>query len=82
GKSSLFALLRGELGPDAGDCQLPADWRIAHMRQEVDNLERLAVDYVLDGDVHLRKVQRDLAAAEAGHDGSAIARLHLELDSA
>src|SRR5690606_38147305 len=47
GKSSLFALLRGELGPDAGDCQLPADWRIAHMRQEVDDLERLAVDYVL-----------------------------------
>ncbi|WP_044873169.1 ATP-binding cassette domain-containing protein [Pseudomonas sp. LFM046] len=82
GKSSLFALLRGELGPDAGDCQLPADWRIAHMRQEVDNLERLAVDYVLDGDQHLRQVQRDLAAAEAGHDGTAIARLHIELDSA
>ncbi|MDH4610175.1 ATP-binding cassette domain-containing protein [Pseudomonas sp. BN102] len=82
GKSSLFALLRGELGPDAGDCQLPADWRIAHMRQEVDNLERLAVDYVLDGDQHLRQVQRDLAAAEASHDGTAIARLHSELDSA
>ncbi len=82
GKSSLFALLRGELGPDAGDCLLPADWRIAHMRQEVDNLERLAVDYVLDGDLHLRRVQRELAAAEAGHDGTAIARLHIELDSA
>ncbi|MNZ10667.1 putative ABC transporter ATP-binding protein YheS [compost metagenome] len=82
GKSSLFALLRGELGPDAGDCQLPANWRIAHMRQEVDNLERLAVDYVLDGDLHLRRVQRDLDAAEAGHDGTAIARLHIELDSA
>jgi ATP-binding cassette subfamily F protein 3 len=82
GKSSLFALLRGELGPDAGDCLLPADWRIAHMRQEVDNLERLAVDYVLDGDQHLRRVQHDLAAAEAGHDGTAIARLHIELDSA
>ena len=36
GKSSLFALLRGQLGQDAGDCLLPADWRIAHMRQEVD----------------------------------------------
>ncbi len=82
GKSSLFALLRGELGPDAGDCLLPADWRIAHMRQEVDNLERLAVDYVLDGDQHLRRVQRELAVAEAGHDGTAIARLHIELDSA
>jgi len=82
GKSSLFALLRGELHPDSGDCSLPADWRIAHMRQEVDTLERLAVDYVLDGDVRLRQVQRDLAAAEAAHDGAAQARLHAELDSA
>ncbi|MCY1276274.1 putative ABC transporter ATP-binding protein YheS [compost metagenome] len=82
GKSSLFALLRGELGPDAGDCQLPADWRIAHMRQEVDDLERLAVDYVLDGDQRLRQVQRELGVAEAAHDGSAIARLHHELDAA
>ncbi|WP_442110683.1 ATP-binding cassette domain-containing protein [Pseudomonas sp. NUPR-001] len=82
GKSSLFALLRGELTPDSGDCQLPADWRIAHMRQEVDTLDRLAVDYVLDGDARLRKVQADLAAAEAAHDGTALARLHIELDSA
>ncbi|MCP3748466.1 ATP-binding cassette domain-containing protein [Pseudomonas sp. SBB6] len=82
GKSSLFALLRGELTPDSGDCQLPADWRIAHMRQEVDTLERLAVDYVLDGDARLRKVQADLAAAETAHDGTALARLHIELDSA
>ena len=82
GKSSLFALLRGELHPDSGDCFLPADWRIAHMRQEVDTLERLAVDYVLDGDLRLRQVQRELAAAEAAHDGAALARLHAELDSA
>ncbi|WP_448693242.1 ATP-binding cassette domain-containing protein [Pseudomonas rhizophila] len=82
GKSSLFALLRGELHPDSGDCLLPADWRIAHMRQEVDTLERLAVDYVLDGDLRLRQVQRDLAAAEVAHDGAAQARLHAELDSA
>ena len=82
GKSSLFALLRGELSPDNGDCFLPADWRIAHMRQEVDTLERLAVDYVLDGDIRLRQVQNELAAAEAAHDGAAQARLHSELDSA
>ena len=82
GKSSLFALLRGELTPDSGDCQLPGDWRIAHMRQEVDTLDRLAVDYVLDGDIRLRQVQDALAAAEAAHDNAALARLHVELDSA
>ncbi|WP_144966077.1 ribosomal protection-like ABC-F family protein [Pseudomonas sp. DE0010] len=82
GKSSLFALLRGELSPDGGDCHLPADWRIAHMRQEVDTLDRVAVDYVLDGDVRLRRVQAALAEAEQAHDGTALARLHSELDSA
>jgi ATP-binding cassette subfamily F protein 3 len=52
------------------------------MRQEVDDLERLAVDYVLDGDAHLRAIQAELARAEQAHDGSAIARLHTELDNA
>ncbi len=82
GKSSLFALLRGELSPDGGDCLLPADWRIAHMRQEVDTLERVAIDYVLDGDLRLRQVQGQLEAAEQAHDGTALARLHSEFDSA
>lgn len=84
GKSSLFALLRGELGADGGDCYLPADWRIAHMKQEVDQLERRAVDYVLDGDLHLRQVQHALTQAEqATHpNGEQIARLHLELEQA
>ena len=82
GKSSLFALLRGELTPDAGACDLPPDWRIAHMRQEVDTLDRVAVDYVLDGDQRLRAIQGELVTAEAGHDGAALARLHSELDAA
>src|SRR3546814_7438385 len=43
GKSTLFALLRGELVPDGGDCQLPPDWRIAHMRQEIDRSEERRV---------------------------------------
>jgi len=29
GKSSLFALLSGELHAEAGECGVPADWRIA-----------------------------------------------------
>ena len=82
GKSTLFALLLGELTPDSGDCLLPADWRIAHMRQEIDTLDRIAIDYVLDGDLRLRQVQADLAKAEADEDGAAQARLHAELDSA
>lgn len=82
GKSSLFALLQGQLIADAGDCLLPPDWRIAHMKQEVETLDRSAVDYVLDGDKNLRRIQQQLVHAEQAHDGNALARLHNEFDTA
>ncbi|PRB80960.1 ATP-binding cassette domain-containing protein [Pseudomonas sp. MYb185] len=81
GKSSLFALLRGELTPDAGDCSLPPDWRIAHMRQEIDDLQRIAVDYVLDGDQRLRQIQQRLAAAEQQQDAAQLGTLYAELEA-
>ena len=81
GKSSLFALLRGELAADAGDCYLPSDWRIAHMRQEIDDLERIAVDYVLDGDQRLRQIQQQLAEAEQQQNASQLGTLYAELEA-
>ncbi|QIB50125.1 ATP-binding cassette domain-containing protein [Pseudomonas sp. OIL-1] len=81
GKSSLFALFRGELTPDAGSCTIPADWRIAHMLQEIDNLDRVAVDYVLDGDQRLREIQQRLQRAEEEHDNHALGMLYAELES-
>src|SRR5690606_32947111 len=82
GKSSLFALLRGALSPAAGACQLPADCRIARSRHAADTLVRLAVDYVPAGDPNLRRGQAELARAEAALDGSALRRVHAELDNA
>ena len=38
GKSSLFAMIRGELHPDAGDIHLPPGWEIAHV--DVDHRAR------------------------------------------
>ena len=69
GKTSLFALLRGELHADLGDCELPAAWRIATVAQETPALEMPAIDYVLDGDTELRAIERELAEAEAHHEG-------------
>ena len=76
GKSSLFALLRGQLHPDQGDCELPPQWVVAHVAQETPALARSALDYALDGDVELRRVEAELAAAEAEHDGERIGLLH------
>jgi ATP-binding cassette subfamily F protein 3 len=69
GKTSLFALLRGELHADLGDCELPAAWRFATVAQETPALEISAIEYVLDGDTELRAIETELAEAEAHHEG-------------
>jgi ATP-binding cassette subfamily F protein 3 len=81
GKSSLFALLRGELQPDSGDLELPPDWTIASVAQETPAVDRAAIDYVLDGDSELRQTQAELAAAEQAQDGNRIALLHARMDA-
>ena len=40
GKSSLFALVAGELQADAGEFARPRDWMLAHVRQETPALAR------------------------------------------
>jgi len=79
GKSSLLALVAGELAPDAGHFERPANWSMAWVRQEVPALESTALDYVLDGDAELRAIERDLVVAENAHDGMRIAHLHERL---
>jgi ATP-binding cassette subfamily F protein 3 len=76
GKSSLFALLSGELHAESGDVELPASWHIARVAQETPALPDSALDFVLDGDVELRRVERELVEAEARNDGEAIGHLH------
>jgi ATP-binding cassette subfamily F protein 3 len=80
GKSSLFALLRGELQADAGDVEVPAKWIFAHVAQETPAVDQSAIDYVLDGDAELRDVERAIAAAEQANDGVRLATLHGQYD--
>jgi len=81
GKSSLFKLLLGELTADGGDLSIPADWRIAHMAQEVLAVSRSALEFVLDGDAALRDTERAIAAAEAANDNYQLARCFETMDS-
>jgi len=86
GKSSLFAMLRGELHADQGNIDFPARWRMAYVAQETPALDRPAIEYAIDGDAHLRQLEADLARAEAQpddkHDGNHIAELHTALADA
>jgi len=60
GKSSLFALLRGEIHTDSGDLYIPPRLTIAHVAQEIATLDRPAIEYVIDGDAELRDIETQL----------------------
>lgn len=50
GKSTLFATILGEHQTDVGQIEMPSNWQIAHMAQEVHATQMRAIDYVLSGD--------------------------------
>ena len=79
GKSSLFALLLGELHQDAGDLEIQPGLVVAHVAQETPSTEQPAIEYVLDGDAELRHLERELVAAEHSRNGTRIAELHEDL---
>ena len=82
GKSSLFAMLRGELHPDQGSIDFPAKWRMAYVAQETPALDRPALEYAIDGDANLRKLQAELDELEAHPDADAHGMRLGELHSA
>jgi ATP-binding cassette, subfamily F, member 3 len=82
GKSSLFALLRGELHADKGEVDYPARWRVAYVAQETPALARPALEYAIDGDTTLRRLERELAEAETANDGHLIGELHAAMGDA
>jgi len=81
GKSSLFAMVRGELHADEGEMSLPRDWVLAHVAQETLPDPRPAIDFVLDGDTELRQVEAELVSAEAEDDGERVGVLHGRMDA-
>lgn len=81
GKSSLFKLLLGQVNADAGELSIPSDWRIAHMAQELATSERSALDFVIDGDPVLRKVEATVEAALAANDNNRLANAYEKMDT-
>ena len=82
GKSSLFAVLRGELHTDKGEADFPPQWRVAHVAQESTALDRPAVEYAIDGDTNLRILEEKLLQAERENNGNLIGELHAALGDA
>jgi ATP-binding cassette subfamily F protein 3 len=76
GKSSLLGLVRGDLHPDSGNFEMPSGLAVAHVSQELLATEQAAIEFVLDGDMELRGLEREMAAAEAAGEGVRIGELH------
>src|SRR6185503_12789143 len=53
-----------------------------HVAQETPALDRPALEYAIDGDTTLRRLERELEAAEAANDGTHIGELHAALGDA
>ncbi|PID49559.1 MAG: ABC transporter ATP-binding protein [Proteobacteria bacterium] len=75
GKSSLFALIRGELGADSGHFNRPPNWVLAHVRQETPSSTQTALDYALHGDREYINLQQQIVEADGAHLGELYARL-------
>jgi ATP-binding cassette subfamily F protein 3 len=83
GKSTLFQLLLGKLHSDTGSVDIPKQWRVAHMAQEVGHTSRSALDYVLDGDSELRRLEQEIATAlqDPEHNGERLAHLYSDMEN-
>jgi len=64
GKSSLFALILGQLDADAGQLQVNPKDVIAHVAQESPHSKKSALEFVQDGDKGLRQLQASIAELE------------------
>ncbi|MES2978831.1 MAG: ATP-binding cassette domain-containing protein [Pseudomonadota bacterium] len=79
GKSSLFAMLNGNLHEDGGEFSIPTQWRMAQVAQDMPETEQSATSYVIEGDVVLQAAQAEVDAADESGDGDRMAHAYMEL---
>ena len=81
GKSSLLALLLGELEPDRGEVELPAVITVATVAQEAPGGDVPLIDHVVCGDPRIAAIRARLADAGARGDAAAEAAAHADLEA-
>jgi ATP-binding cassette subfamily F protein 3 len=82
GKSSLLALLRGELGADSGEYKVPGKLAFVSVSQELPRTEATVLEYVRSGDSRLMQIEAQLEMARAADDGMQEAELLGDYDAA
>jgi ATP-binding cassette subfamily F protein 3 len=82
GKSTLFALFNGSLTEDGGDFEMPRQWRMGQVAQNMPETDQAAADFVLEGDTRLAELRQRLVVAEASGDGMEMAHVYTDLADA
>ncbi len=82
GKSSLLALLRGDLGADAGDYSVPGKLEFVSVSQELPRTGLTVLEYIRGGDSRLVEIEAALDKARAADDGMKEAELLGDYDAA
>ena len=80
GKTTLFDLILRRLTPEEGDITYPRSWRVATLDQQIAPSSRSAMDFVIDGDRALRRVEARIERAEHERDHEALANLHASFE--
>lgn len=76
GKTSLFKLILGELHADTGDFFVSNKLIMAHVAQEIAESEESAIDFVMNGDVEFRTLEKAISEAEHNHDANKLSGLY------
>ncbi len=82
GKSSLFALLNRTLTEDSGEFDIPTQWRMGQVAQDMPETDASATDFVIEGDTELMAARHEVTAAEATDDGERMANAYMALHDA
>ena len=82
GKSSLFALLNKTLTEDSGEFDIPSQWRMGQVAQDMPETDASATDFVIEGDTELVAARLEVTAAEATDDGERMANAYMALHDA
>ncbi|MEO7106415.1 MAG: ABC-F family ATP-binding cassette domain-containing protein, partial [Rhodoferax sp.] len=82
GKSSLFALLNGNLHEDGGEFFIPTQWRMGQVAQDMPETDQSATDFVIEGDTLLLAAREEVAASELTEDYERMANAYTGLQDA
>jgi len=79
GKSSMFALLNRSLTEDSGEFDIPTQWRMGQVAQDMPETDQSATEFVIEGDTGLTAARAEVTAAEATDDGERMANAYMGL---